>query len=85
MICIPDSLIKDTLEISLCESGALEILVSLDLLGTGKGLLVGNGLHSLLSEGFECSGILAKIELGADQNDGDVGSVMIDLGIPLER
>lgn len=80
----PDSLVKDALEVSLRESRALEVLVSLNFLGTDEGLLVRNRLHALLSQGVEGGGVVAKIELGADEDDGNVGGVVVDLGVPLE-
>lgn len=81
---LPDSLVKDALEVSLRESRALEVLVSLNFLGTNEGLLVRHGLHALLSQGVESGAVLAEIEFGADEDDGNVGSVMLDFGAPLE-
>lgn len=80
----PNSLVKDALEVSLRESRALEVLVSLNFLGTDEGLLIGHGLHALLPQRVEGGGVVAKIELGADENNGDVGSVVVDFGVPLE-
>ena len=54
-----------------------------DLLGAGQRLVVGNGFHPLLAEGLDGSGVFPQVELGADQDDGDVRRVMVDLGKPL--
>lgn len=56
-----------------------------DLLGHGQGLLVRDGLHLTGSEGFSGRAIVSQIELSADKDDGDVGGMMIDLGVPLEN
>lgn len=83
-VCLPDSLVKDALEVSLRESRALEVLVSLNLLGTDESLLIRHGLHALLSQGVESGAVVAEIELGADEDDGNVGSVVVDFRVPLE-
>lgn len=67
------------------ERGALEILVGLDFLGANKGLLVRNGFHALLAQGLECGGILPQIKLGADEDNRDVGRMVIDLRVPLDE
>lgn len=78
-----DGLVKDALEVSLRESRALEVLVSLNFLGTNEGLLIRYGLHALLSQRVEGGNVVAEIELGADEDDGNVGGVMVDFGVPL--
>lgn len=55
----------------------------LNLLRAHEGLIVGDGLHSLLSQRVECRGILSQIELRSDQDNGDVRRMMVDLGVPL--
>lgn len=81
---VPNSLVKDALQVALGQSGTLKVFVRLDLLSTGEGLLVRHGLHALLAERVKSGGVLTKIELGADEDDGDIRSMVIDLGIPLE-
>lgn len=54
-----------------------------DLLGHGQGLLVRDGLHLAGSQGFGGRAVVSQVELGADQDDGDIGGVVFDLGIPL--
>jgi hypothetical protein len=82
---IPDSFIKNALKVSLSQSRTLEVLVGLDLLGASQRLLIWYRLHALLSERFEGGCVLSKIELGSDKNDGNVGRMMVDLGVPLKR
>lgn len=80
---LPNSLVEDALEISLSQGGTLKVLVSPDLLGAEQRLLVRYGLHALLSQGLEGGGVLSKIELGADEDDWDIGRVVVNLGVPL--
>jgi len=80
---IPDSFIKDTLQVALSQSWALQVLVSSNLLCNNERLVIGYGFHSLLFETLQGIGILSKIKLGTDQDDGNWGSMMIDFGIPL--
>lgn len=81
----PNGLVEDALEVPLGQGGALEVLAGADVAGAGQSLLVGDGLHTLGAQGVERGGVLAQIELGADQDDGDVGCVVVDLGVPLQR
>lgn len=54
-----------------------------DLLGHGQGLLVRDRLHLAGSQGLGGCAIVSQVELGADQDDGDIGGVVFDLGVPL--
>lgn len=81
---LPDSLIKDTLEIPLGQSRALQVLVGADLLGHDQGLVVRNWLHSLGSQALQGSGVLSQVKLSTDQDDWDRRCVVVDLGEPLE-
>lgn len=81
----PDSFIEYTLQVALGQGGTLEVLASLDVLGTGQCLLVRDGLHSLRTERVEGGSVLAQIELGSDEDNGNVGSVVVDLGVPLQH
>jgi hypothetical protein len=81
---LPNSLVENALKVPLSQSGALKVLVCLDFLGASQRLFVRHGLHTLLAEGLERSGVFSKIELGSDQDDGDIGRMMVDLGVPLE-
>jgi len=80
---IPDGLVKDTLEVALCEGRALHVLDCLDLLGDADSLLVLDGCHLLLSQALLGALVIAKIELGSDQDDGNTGCVVLNLGVPL--
>ena len=80
---LPDGLIKDCLEVSLGQCRALEVFDRLDLLGAVQSLLIRHGRHALLGQTPNRLGVLAKIELGANKDDRDVGGVVVDLGVPL--
>lgn len=55
-----------------------------DLLCYNKGLVVRDGLHALGSQALEGGRVFSQIELGADEDDGDRRSVMVNLWEPLE-
>lgn len=57
----------------------------LDLLGANQSLIVGNRLHALLAEGLEGVGVLSQVQLGADEDDGNVWRMVVDLGVPLHQ
>jgi len=54
-----------------------------DLLGAHQSLVVRHRLHSLLPERLEGSGVFPQIQLGADEDDGNIGRMVIDLRVPL--
>lgn len=56
-----------------------------DFLGADQGLVVRYRLHSLLSEALQSLGVFSQIQLGANEDDWNVGRVMIDLWVPLWR
>lgn len=70
-IILPDSLIENTLEVTLSQRRTLQVLVCSNLLGNDQGLVIRNRLHSLLPQALKCSRVLAEIELGANQDDGN--------------
>lgn len=78
-----DGLLEDRLETGLVERRALNILDGADGLAHVHALLEGDGGKALLSEAVDGLLIIAKIELGADQEEGGVGAVVLDLGVPL--
>lgn len=80
---IPDCLVKDTLEVALCERRALEVLLRLDFLCDHDGLLVLDGRHLLLPERLLCGFIVPKIELCAYEDDWYAGRVVVDFWVPL--
>lgn len=65
------------------ESRALEVLPRADLLGAVDTHLERYRSHTLLAQALNGIGVLAQIELGTDQDDGDAGGVMLNLGVPL--
>lgn len=81
--CAPDGFVKDTLEVALCEGRALHVFDGLDLLGDTDSLLVLDGCHLLLSQSLLGAFVIAKVKLGANQDDGDAGCVVLDFGVPL--
>ena len=81
----PNGLVKHALEVALGQGRALEVLVRLDILRAEKGLVVRHGLHALLAQGVQGRRVFPEVELGSDEDDGDVGRVMIDLGVPLGK
>ena len=78
-----DGLVEDSLEAGLSERRALHVLDSANLLDHLKALLVGNGRLLLASKLLASGGIVAEVDLGADENDGSVGAVVRHLGVPL--
>lgn len=80
---VPDGLVEYALEVSLRQRRALKILVGLDLLGTEQSLVVGHGIHALGPESVQSGGVFSEIELGAYEDDGDVGRMVVDLRVPL--
>lgn len=85
---LPNSLVKDTLEISLRQSGTLNVLVDnlvrlVHILDVVEHVLVSDRLHVLLGQGSAGARVVSKIDLGANQDDGGSGRVMSDLRKPL--
>jgi hypothetical protein len=78
-----DRLVEYALEISLRQGGALEVLDGLDLFGDLDCLLILYGLHLALAQLLLDLWVVAQVELGADEDDGDAGRVVLDLGVPL--
>jgi hypothetical protein len=80
---IPDRLVKNALKVPLRERGALEVLLRPDLLGYHNGLFILYRRHLLLSQAFFGCLVIPQVELGADEDDGHAGRMMIDLRVPL--
>jgi len=74
-----ERLVKDVLEALAREGRALEVLEGRELLDHVVGLLVGDRRLAVLAQGLERRLIVAKISLGSDQNDRNVGAVVLDL------
>lgn len=82
---IPNGFVKDAFEVALREGRTFKILVRSDLLGDGQGLLVRDGLHLSLPKGLCCRGIISQIELRTNKDDGNIGSMVLDLRVPLHE
>lgn len=87
-ICLPNSLVKDTLEVTLRQGGTLNVLVNdlvrlVDLLDVVEHVLVLDRLHVLLGQGGSGGRVVAKIDLGTDEDDGSSRRVVGDLWEPL--
>lgn len=85
---LPNSLVKDALEIPLRQSRALDVLVDnlvrlVDILDVVQHVLVSDRLHVLLGKGSAGARVVSKINLGADQDNGGSGGVVSDLRKPL--
>lgn len=80
---VPDCLVKNALQISLCQRRAFQVFLGLDFLRNHDGLLILYGSHLLLPEAFLGGFIVPQIELGTDKNDGYAGRMVIDLRVPL--
>lgn len=55
-----------------------------NVLGGTESFVVGDGLHPFFTETLDGVGVLSEIELRADQNDRNIGSVVADLRVPLQ-
>ena len=65
------------------EGRALEVVDGTDLLGTVLSLLLRDDVQTLALKLGDHGLIVAQIGLGADEQDGHAGSVVLDLGPPL--
>lgn len=82
---VPNRLVKNGLQVSLSQGGALKVFMRSDVLRGSEGLIVGDRLHPLLAEALNGVGVLPQIELRADEDDRNVWGVMADLRVPLPR
>jgi len=76
-------LIKDVLQLVLCQSGTLDIFHSTKLLGHPVTILLTNGLHLLASKLLAHVRIVAQIGLGTNDEARDTGAVMVNFREPL--
>ena len=75
-------LIKHILQLVLCQSRALHVFHGAKLLCHAITVLLSDGLHLLAGELVPDAGIVAQISLRADNQAGDTGAVVVDLGEP---
>lgn len=78
-----NSFVKDVLKSFLGESRAFEISDRIDLFRALDALRVSYGSHPFLAQSLNSLGIVAEIELGTNEDDGDVRRVMRNLRVPL--
>jgi hypothetical protein len=76
-------LVKDILQLVLRQSRALHIFNCTQVLGHAVAVLLPNRLHLLASELLPNTGVIAQIGLGADDQAGNTGAVVVDLREPL--
>lgn len=79
----PNGLIKHVFQPLLRERRALKVSNSTYLLSSLHTLGIRDWRHSLFAKALGGLGIVAKIELGTDEDYGDVGSMVRYLGEPL--
>jgi len=84
MINSPDRLIKNVLQIPLCERRTLHVLVCLDVFCDLDSLLVLNRRHLLLAQVLPCAFVIPQVQLCADEDDWNIGRMVLDFWIPLE-
>lgn len=77
------NLVKDVLELVLREGRTLHVFHCAQLLGHTVSIFFANRLHLLAGKLLADSGIVAKIGLGAHDQAGDTGAVVVHLGEPL--
>jgi len=80
---VPYGFVEDTLQIPLRQRGALEVFDGFDLFGDRQRLLIRHRLHLFRAQVFCRRFVFAEVELRADEDDGHVGRVMFDFGMPL--
>lgn len=77
------NLVKNVLELVLRESRTLDVFHCAQLLGHTVSIFLANRLHLLAGKLLADRGIVAKIGLGAHDQAGDTGAVVVHLGEPL--
>lgn len=76
-------LIKDILELILCQGRTLDVFNSAKFLSHPVTILLADGGHLLTGELIPDSSIVAQIGLGTDDQAGNTGAVVVDFGEPL--
>lgn len=77
------NLIKHILQLKLRQSRALDVLDGAQVLGHALAVLFPHRLHLLLAKLLSHLRIVTQIRLGADDQTGHAGAVVVDLGEPL--
>lgn len=76
-------LIKDILQLILCQGRTLDVFNSAKFLSHPVTVFLADGGHLLAGELIPDSGIVAQIGLGTDNQAGNTGAVVVDFGEPL--
>jgi hypothetical protein len=79
----PNGVVKHRLEIHLCQGRALDVFVGFDVDGPLCAHLESDGRHSVGSQPVGGVLIVPHVKLRADENDRDVGRMMVDFWVPL--
>jgi hypothetical protein len=75
-------LVKDVLQLVLRQSRTFDVLDGAELLSHAVTVLLADGLHLLAGQLVADVGVVAQISLGADDQAGDTGAVVVDFGEP---
>lgn len=75
-------LVKHILQLILRQSTALDVLDRTQVLGHSLTILSPHRCHLLLGQLLLYAGIVSQIDLCADNEAGDAGAVVMDLGEP---
>lgn len=76
-------LIKHILELELRQRTALDVFDRAQVLRHTLAVLLADRGHLLLSKLFSDARVVSQVDLGADDEAGDTGAVVVDFGEPL--
>ena len=76
-------LVEDILQLILCQGRTLDVFNSAKFLSHPVTVFLADGGHLLAGELVPHTGIIAQIGLGADDQAGNTGAVMVDFREPL--
>lgn len=76
-------LVKDILQLILCQGGTLHVFNSAKFLSHPVTVFLADGGHLLAGELIPDTSVVAQIGLGADDQAGNTGAVMVDFREPL--
>ena len=75
-------LIKNILQLILGQGGTFDVFHGTQILGHTVTIFLANGLHLLTGELLANTGVIAQIGLGADDQAGNTGAMVVHLGEP---
>lgn len=78
----PNRLIEYALQPLLCQRGTLQVLIRMNIPRHLVTLCIRDGLHPPIAQLGDGLWVLSQIQLGTDEDGGDVGSVMRDFRPP---